>query len=242
MPRLNPHCGTMLSSALTILSAAQACGLISKDTMQSIRPHALLLRCRSSLHQALCGNPCQIRSAHDPAAAGAGRQHAGSASHCDEYRGGRSIRNGCDPRAASTSANVVLEKSNANSAVLLTVLAGPAHARRRNAAAHRAGRAACPRALQINKAIDSRQSEAATFADYAGWPQRCDFPRWMPVAELVHANAAGDEMLRADDVLAPIGGHLVVRNAQVNRTLHELLANHADVTNAKGSALALTRA
>ena len=56
---------------------------------------------------------------------------------------------------------------------------------------------------------------------------------------IVHANVAGDEMLRADDFLRSIGGHLVVRNAQVNRTLHELLANHAEVTNTKGSALPL---
>ena len=216
---------------------SQACGLISKDTMSQfglthyycgVDPHYIKLYAETHSRfdpLTTLPPPGQVVSIPDLL-------------HYDEYRRGPFYQEWLRPQGCVDVANIVLEKSNANSAVLLTVLPGPRmlddEMRRRIAlvAPH------VRRAMQINKAIDSRQSEAATFGDTLDGLSAAIF-LMDAGCRIVHANVAGDEMLRADDFLRSIGGHLVVRNAQVNRTLHELLANHAEVTNTKGSALPL---
>ncbi|HYS89598.1 MAG TPA: LuxR family transcriptional regulator [Bradyrhizobium sp.] len=157
----------------------------------------------------------------------------------DEYRGGRFYQEWLRPQGCVDAANVVLEQSGRDCAVLLTVLSG-AHMidgemRRRIAqiVPH------VQRALLINRTIDLRDSEAATFAATLDGLSAGIF---LVDADcrLVHANAAGHDMLSADDVLASIGGKLVARDVKSNRTLREVFADNGDALDAKGTALALT--
>jgi DNA-binding CsgD family transcriptional regulator len=158
----------------------------------------------------------------------------------EEYRQGRFYQEWLRPQGCVDAANVVLENSNSNRPVLLTVLSGKRmvndEMRRRIARvvphAHRA--------LMINKAIDSKRSEAATFADTldglsAGIflvDARC---------RIVHANAAGRDMLCADDFLRSISGTLVARDIRTNQVLREIFGGNINVEiAARKNALCLT--
>jgi DNA-binding CsgD family transcriptional regulator len=150
----------------------------------------------------------------------------------DEYRRGRFYQEWLRPQGCVDVANVVLEQSSPNSAVLLSVLSG-AHMfddeRRRRIAQivpH------LRRALLINKTIDLKQSEAATFADTLNGLSAGLF--------LVHANSAGDEILRAGDFLRSVNGQLVARDVKFNQTLRKVFADNFDALGVKGTALPLT--
>ena len=157
----------------------------------------------------------------------------------DEYRRGPFYQEWLRPQGCVDVANVVLEKPSSDCAVLLTVLPGTQmlddEMRRRIAliAPH------VRRALLINKAIDLRQSEAATFADTLDGLSAAIF-LVDAGCRIVHANVAGDEMLRANDFLRSIGGQLVAGNAQGNRTLREIVADGGGAPGRKGAALPLT--
>ena len=141
----------------------------------------------------------------------------------DEYRRGRFYQEWLRPQGCVDAANVVLEKSNANCPVLMTVLAGKRMVdddmRRRVAMivphAHRA--------LMINRAIEARRSEARAFAEVLNGLSAGIF-LVDANCRLVHANTAGQEMLGADDFLRAMGGQLVARDARANRTLREAFA------------------
>ena len=158
----------------------------------------------------------------------------------DEYRRGRFYQEWLRPQGCIDAANVVLEKSSSNCPVLLTVLSGKRMVdepmRRRIALivphAHRA--------LMINKAIDHKQSEAAAFADTLDGLSAGIF--LVDVGcRIVHANAAGQDMLSEDDFLRSVGGQLVTRDVRANRTLREIFAANGDVAiAAKEIALSLT--
>jgi DNA-binding CsgD family transcriptional regulator len=157
----------------------------------------------------------------------------------DEYRGGRSYQEQLRPQGCVDAANVVLEQSGRDCAVLLTVLSG---ARMIDSEMRRRIAQIVPhvqRALLINRTIDLRDSEAATFAATLDGLSAGIF---LVDADcrLVHANAAGHDMLSADDVLASIGGQLVARDVKSNRSLREVLADHRNALDAKGTALTLT--
>jgi DNA-binding CsgD family transcriptional regulator len=47
---------------------------------------------------------------------------------------------------------------------------------------------------------------------------------------IVHANAAGQGILEADDFLRSIGGHLVARDGKINQNLREIVANNGGET------------
>jgi DNA-binding CsgD family transcriptional regulator/PAS domain-containing protein len=215
---------------------AQACGLISKDTMSQfglthyycgVDPHYIKLYAESySRFDPLASlpPPGQVVSIPDLL-------------HYDEYRRGPFYQEWLRPQGCVDVANIVLEKTNANNAVLLTVLPG---ARMLDDEMRRRLALVAPhvrRAMLVNKAIDCRQSEAATFADTLDGLSAAIF---LVDADgrIVHANVAGDEMLGADDVLRSIGGQLAVRDAQLNRSLREIFAGHND-KRAKGTALPL---
>jgi DNA-binding CsgD family transcriptional regulator len=152
----------------------------------------------------------------------------------DEYRRGRFYQEWLRPQGCVDAANVLLEKSAASCPVLLTVLVGKRmvdeEMRRRIAlfVPH------LHRALMINKTIEHKTSEAATFADTldglgAGIflvDSRC---------HIVHANAAGQEMLGEDDFLRSVAGQFVARERQANHDLRETIAN-ADVATATHNA------
>jgi DNA-binding CsgD family transcriptional regulator len=96
------------------------------------------------------------------------------------------------------------------------------------------------RALLINKAIEARQSEAATLSDAldnlnAGVflvDSRC---------HVLHANAAGRDLLCADDVLRSPAGQLTLRDTQANQSLRKrFAANEHGPVNVAESTLPLT--
>jgi len=157
----------------------------------------------------------------------------------DEYRRGRFYQEWLRPQGCVDVANVVLEQSSPNSAVLLSVLSG-AHMfddeRRRRIAQivpH------LRRALLINKTIDLKQSEAATFADTLNGLSAGLF-LVDAGCRIVHANSAGDEILRAGDFLRSVNGQLVARDVKFNQTLRKVFADNFDALGVKGTALPLT--
>ncbi len=145
----------------------------------------------------------------------------------DEYRRGPFFQEWLKPQGCVDVANVVLERSNPNCADLLTFLPGPQLAdedmRRRIAAVAPHAR----RALLVNKAVDTRQSEAAAFADTLNGMSAAIF---LLDAEgrIVHANRAGHDMLGSGDVLRSTNGKLVARGAQANQSLRELFIGIRD--------------
>jgi DNA-binding CsgD family transcriptional regulator/PAS domain-containing protein len=157
----------------------------------------------------------------------------------DEYRSGRFHQEWRQPQGRVDATDVVLEQSSRNCAVRLTVLSdermidGEMRRRIAQIVPH------VQRALLINRTIALRDSEAATFA---GTLDGLSAGIFLVDADcrLVHANAAGHDMLRADDFLGSIGGQLVARNMKSNRTLREVLADNGDALGVRGTALALT--
>lgn len=146
----------------------------------------------------------------------------------DEYRRGRFYQEWLKPQGCIDAANVVLEKSKSSWPVLMTVLAGKRmvdeEMRQRIAAIvpH------ANRALMINRALASKQSEAAAFADILNGLNAGIF-LVDAGCRLVYVNTAGQRMLGADDFLRSICGQLVVRDLQVNQALREIFGTDGDV-------------
>jgi len=142
----------------------------------------------------------------------------------DEYRSGRFYQEWLRPQGCVDAANVLLEKSGTSCPVLLTVLAGKHmvndEMRRRIAlfVPH------LHRSLMINKAIEYKASEAATFADTL---DGLGAGLFLVDAQchIVHANAAGQAMLGEDDFLRFVAGQLVVRDRRANHELREMIAS-----------------
>jgi DNA-binding CsgD family transcriptional regulator len=95
------------------------------------------------------------------------------------------------------------------------------------------------RAVLIGKAIDRKADEAATFADILDTLSAGLF-LIDANGRIVHANAAGREILGADDFLGTIDGQLVARDP-VTGTFQDIFANGSDLQiGSKGIALPLT--
>jgi DNA-binding CsgD family transcriptional regulator len=216
----------------------QACGLISKDTMSQfglthyycgVDPHYIQLYSETySRFDPLTTLPPlgQVVSIPDLL-------------HYDEYRQGPFYQEWLRPQGCVDVANVVLEKSSSNCAVLLTVLPG---ARMLDDEMRRRIAQIVPhvqRALLINKTIDLKQSEAATFTDALDGLAAGIF-LVDAGCRIIHANAAGHHILRADDFLRSINGRLVARDGRSNQTLREVFADDGDALGVKGTALPLT--
>jgi len=79
------------------------------------------------------------------------------------------------------------------------------------------------RAILIGKAIGRKADEAAIFADILD-SLTAGFFLIDAAGRIVHANAAGREILGADDFLRTIDGRLVVRDKKVHQTLQRIFA------------------
>jgi DNA-binding CsgD family transcriptional regulator/PAS domain-containing protein len=158
----------------------------------------------------------------------------------DEYRRGRFYQEWLRPQGCVDAANVVLEKSKSNCPVLLTVLAGK---RMVDDEMRRRVTLLVPhlhRALQINKAIELKQSQSMEFADALDGLGAGIFVLDMNCG-IIHSNAAGHAMLEEADFLHSVGGRLVPNNMQANVALQEIFANNDDVTiGAKDISMPLT--
>jgi DNA-binding CsgD family transcriptional regulator/PAS domain-containing protein len=94
------------------------------------------------------------------------------------------------------------------------------------------------RAVLIGKAIDQKANEAAAFADILDTLSAGLF-LINADGRIIHANAAGREILGADDFLGAVDGHLVARDT-VNGTFQDIFASGSDLqTGSKGIALPL---
>jgi DNA-binding CsgD family transcriptional regulator/PAS domain-containing protein len=141
----------------------------------------------------------------------------------EEFRRGRFYREWARPHGWGDVASVVIDKS-ATSCTFLSVVrheaSGPVddEMRRRMALVVPHVR----RALRIAKAVNLKQGEAACFSDIL---DRLSAGIIFVNAGgcIVHANAAGNAVLDAADILRAVGGRLVADDAQINETLREIL-------------------
>ena len=79
------------------------------------------------------------------------------------------------------------------------------------------------RAVLIGRMFDQKAAEAATFADtFDGLSVGMCLVD--AAGRIVHANAAGYAIISAGDILRSVGGRLVARDAQVDKTLREIFA------------------
>jgi DNA-binding CsgD family transcriptional regulator/PAS domain-containing protein len=158
----------------------------------------------------------------------------------DEYRRGRFYQEWLKPQGCNDAANVVLDRSKSSRPILMTVLSGKRMVdeemrRRISPIVPHANRA-----LMINRTIESRQAEARAFAETLNGLAAGIF-LLDAACQVVHANAAGHRMLESDDVLRLIGGQLVTRDGQVNKTLRELFGAGSHAATAAGDrSLSLT--
>jgi DNA-binding CsgD family transcriptional regulator len=216
---------------------SRACGIISKDTISKI-----------GVTHYYCGvDPHYIKlysdgySRFDPLARLPPPGEVVSIPDLvsyDEYCRGPFYQEWLKPQGCADVANVLLEKSKSNCPILLTFLVGKQvmsnDMRRRIAlvAPH------AQRALMINKAIEYKESQAATFADTLDGLAAGIF-LVDAQCRIVHANAAGQEMLGEDDFLRSVSGQLVTRDRQANQDLREAVAGHGAGTATARAAFSL---
>jgi DNA-binding CsgD family transcriptional regulator/PAS domain-containing protein len=157
----------------------------------------------------------------------------------DEFRRGRFYQEWMRPQGCIDMADVILEDSKADSKILLAVHVGKRMVddEMRQRIAFLAPHA--QRALMINRAIDNKKSESATFADTL---DSLGAGIFLVDSEcrIVHANAAGQRMLYDDDCLRSIGGRLTARDGQVNQNLRQAVVSGDVVIAANPGALLLT--
>ncbi len=79
------------------------------------------------------------------------------------------------------------------------------------------------RAVLIGRVFDLKAAEAATFADTLDG-LNAGVCLVDADGRIVHANAAGYAIISVGDILRSVGGRLVARDAQVNKTLREIFA------------------
>jgi DNA-binding CsgD family transcriptional regulator len=215
----------------------QACGLISKDSTSQfglthyycgVDPHYIELYAETySRFDPLSTLPPPGRVVSIP-----------DLVDYDEYRRGRFYQEWLQPQGCIDVANVVLEQSSPNCAVLMTVLPGAGimddDMRRRIAlvAPH------ADRALRINRTIGLKQSEAATFADALNGLGAGIF--FLDAnRRMVHANTAGHDMLRAGDFLRCVSGQIVARNGKANQAIRDCFTDHGCEPGGSGAAIPL---
>jgi DNA-binding CsgD family transcriptional regulator len=96
------------------------------------------------------------------------------------------------------------------------------------------------RAIMINKALETRQSETVALSEMLDGLSAGIF-LLDAGCRILHTNTAGQRMLEADDFVRSISGQLATRDTQVNGILRELFAAEVDVAlAANGKAWLLT--
>jgi DNA-binding CsgD family transcriptional regulator/PAS domain-containing protein len=195
---------------------ARACGLISKDSISQfgrthyycgVDPHYIHLYAESYSRfdpLATLPAPGQVVSIPDLVP-------------YDDYRRGPFFQEWLRPQGCADVANVVLNKANAHSADLLTFLTGSqmldAEMRRRIAAIAPHVR----RAFLVNQKIDDRETKSVSFAETLDGLGGAVF-LLDAAGRIVHANAAGHDMLRAGDVVRAANGQLIAVHGEFGQS------------------------
>ncbi len=157
----------------------------------------------------------------------------------DEFRRGRLFQEWAQPQGWIDAAYVALENSRLNSTVLIifpSKTRGMVDDDMRRRIALIAPHAS--RALLIGKSFELKQSEAATFADTLNGLSAGMF-LLDAHGQIVHANAAGQNMLYASDFLRSANGRLATRDPLVDQTLCDALAAAKGDARADAKAVAL---
>jgi DNA-binding CsgD family transcriptional regulator/PAS domain-containing protein len=161
----------------------------------------------------------------------------------DEFRQGRFFREWAQPQGWVDAASVVFEKS-VSGCSYLSVVRDEASGRVDDEMRRRMAMVVphVRRAVFIGKAIGFRQAEAATFSGILDGLS-AGVVLVDAAGRIVHANAAGHDIIGAGDILRSAGGRLVAGDAQVDRVLNETVAaagNGDAEIGSKGIALSLT--
>ena len=154
----------------------------------------------------------------------------------DEFRRGRFFREWAEPQGWVDVAVAVLDKSAGGTAYLS--MSRDAESGMVDETMRERLALIVPhvrRAIQIGKAIEFRQAEAATFMDVL---DGLSVGLFLVDAggRIMHANAAGSDMLGSGDLLRSVGGRLVAGDAQVEQSLRETAAAAATGDDDGGSA------
>ncbi len=158
----------------------------------------------------------------------------------DEYRQGPFYNEFLRPQGWIDTAIVTLEKTATGGVFLISTPRGMVEDEMRQRMALIAPHAR--RALLIGKSMGAKQSEAATLAEtLSGFSASIFFVD--ASGRIVHANAAGQDMLYSGSPVRSIGGSLATPDPQANQTLREVFAAapHGDTgMGAKAIALPLS--
>jgi DNA-binding CsgD family transcriptional regulator len=154
----------------------------------------------------------------------------------DEFRRGRFFREWAEPQGWVDVAVALLDKSASGSAYLS--MSRDADAGMVDETMRERLALIVPhvrRAVQIGKAIEFKQAETATFMDVL---DGLSVGLFLIDANgrIMHANAAGSDLLEAGDLLRSAGGRLVAGDAQVEQSLRETTAAAANGDEDPGSA------
>jgi len=154
----------------------------------------------------------------------------------DEFRRGRFFREWAEPQGWVDVAVAVLDKSAGGTAYLS--MSRDAESGMVDETMRERLALIVPhvrRAIQIGKAIEFKQAEAATFMDVL---DGLSVGLFLVDAggRIMHANAAGSDMLGSGDLLRSVGGRLVAGDAQVEQSLRETAAAAAAGDDDGGSA------
>jgi DNA-binding CsgD family transcriptional regulator/PAS domain-containing protein len=154
----------------------------------------------------------------------------------DEFRRGRFFREWAEPQGWVDVAVAVLDRSASGSAYLS--ISRDAESGMVDQAMRERLALIVPhvrRAVQIGKAMEFKQAETATFMDVLDGLSVGLF-LIDASGRIMHANAAGSDMLDAGDLLRSVGGRLVAGDAQVEQSLRETAAAAASGDEEAGSA------
>ena len=153
----------------------------------------------------------------------------------EEFRRGRFFREWAEPQGLIDVAVAVLDKS-AGGCAYLTV-ARDAEGGMVDQFMQERLALVLPhvrRAVAIGRTIEFKQAETATFMDVLDGLSVGVF-LIDPQGRVVHANAAGDDMLGTGELLRSVGGRLVAGDAQVEHSLRETAAAAVTGDHAAGS-------
>ncbi len=153
----------------------------------------------------------------------------------DEFRRGRFFREWAEPQGWVDVAVAVLDKSASGSAYLS--MSRDAESGMVDQAMRERLALIVPhvrRAVQIGKTIEFKQAETSTFMDVLDGLSVGMFLIDRS-GRIMHANAAGSDMLGTGDLLRSVGGRLVAGDAQIEQSLRETAAA-ADGNEEAGSA------
>jgi DNA-binding CsgD family transcriptional regulator/PAS domain-containing protein len=154
----------------------------------------------------------------------------------DEFRRGRFFREWAEPQGWVDVAVALLDKSASGSTYL--TLSRDAESGMVDQAMRERLALIVPhvrRAVQIGKAIKFKQAETATFMDVLDGLSVGLF-LIDASGRIMHANAAGTDMLGTGDLLRSVGGRLVAGDAQVEQSLRATAAAAASGDEVAGSA------